>query len=366
VPAPVDAYGNLIWNETGLVSYWRLGEPSGSAADSKGSNTGTYTGTPTLGVAGIPADVGIDNAVTLNGTTQYVTVPDHATLDQGNGALSWECWVKRSATQGTNQGMMSKGSAGPCLRLTSTNNLAFLQSHVSNIVAASITLTDTASWHHCVATRTSGGTTLLYQDGVDVTGSVTGVTLSNTALPFTIGQDDGDSFLSGSIDEVAIYSVVLTPTQVLAHYYAGLDVQRVRPTADVADGNWLNEAGSNTNLYASIDEVTASDSDYIQSGASPASADIVQVRFGALTDPAVGTGHVVRYRYLKDQTGGDTINLTVTLRQADGTTSVASQGHTNISAVTDGTFTLSSGEADSIPSADYGVGLVLEFAAVTA
>ncbi len=58
MPAPTDAYGNLIWNETGLQSYWRFGELSGtSAADAKGTNTGTYQGTPTLGGAGIPVRV---------------------------------------------------------------------------------------------------------------------------------------------------------------------------------------------------------------------------------------------------------------------------------------------------------------------
>lgn len=64
--------------------------------------------------------------------------------------------------------------------------------------------------------------------------------------------------------------------------------QFARPSSDVADGNWLNEADSGTNLYASIDEVKASDVDYIKSGASPAN-DTCTVGLGALSTPVSGT-----------------------------------------------------------------------------
>src|SRR5215216_5013026 len=40
-------------------------------------------------------------------------------------------------------------------------------------------------------------------------------------------------------------------------------VQVGAPISDVTDGSWLNELGTNTNLYASLDESVASDTDYI-------------------------------------------------------------------------------------------------------
>ena len=39
--------------------------------------------------------------------------------------------------------------------------------------------------------------------------------------------------------------------------------QFARPDADISDGNWVNQAGNNTNLFASIDESVAADGDYI-------------------------------------------------------------------------------------------------------
>ena len=49
--------------------------------------------------------------------------------------------------------------------------------------------------------------------------------------------------------------------------------QYARPDSDVSDGSFLNASGNNTNLYQSIDESTASDSDYVISTDSGYSAD---------------------------------------------------------------------------------------------
>ena len=74
--------------------------------------------------------------------------------------------------------------------------------------------------------------------------------------------------------------------------------QYARPNSDVADGNWLNQASSNVNLYASIDEETANDTDYIRSGSSP-SDDTCTVGLSSISTPAAGTVTMrVRARFL--------------------------------------------------------------------
>lgn len=72
-------------------------------------------------------------------------------------------------------------------------------------------------------------------------------------------------------------------------------VQYARPDADVTDGSWTNELGNATDLYASIDESAASDSDYIQSSVNP-SSDLAEVGLGNVGTPTVDTAHYVRYR----------------------------------------------------------------------
>lgn len=99
----------------------------------------------------------------------------------------------------------------------------------------------------------------------------------------------------------------------------------ISPNADVSDGSWTNEVGSNVNLYASIDEATANDTDYIKSGNNPAN-DLAEV---ALSDPAfqLTAPVIAKYRYKKEGTAQ--IDLTVRLMQ--GATQIAAWSHTNIS-----------------------------------
>src|SRR5438105_4848445 len=89
-------YSNLITGTAGLVSYYRLGETSGtSACDSWGSNAGTYTGGFTLGTVGaIKGEA--NTAATFNGSNGYVTVPHGSSLDVGDN-FTVEAWVKRAS-----------------------------------------------------------------------------------------------------------------------------------------------------------------------------------------------------------------------------------------------------------------------------
>lgn len=128
------------------------------------------------------------------------------------------------------------------------------------------------------------------------------------------------------------------------------------PDADNQVGSWVNQAGSGTNLFQSIDEATASDSDYISTGFLTAGE--VKTYRCALTDvldPYVATGHVVRYRYKALNAG---MRLIVRLKQ--NTTVIATATHSSISPGSwiDGVLTLSAAEADAIT--DY-TALFLEF-----
>ncbi len=127
-------------------------------------------------------------------------------------------------------------------------------------------------------------------------------------------------------------------------------VQLARPTSDVSAGTWTASSGSD--LYAMLDETAASDADYIVT----TGASTCEVALGSLSDPAVSTGHKVRYR-LSANTGG------ITVRLREGTTTIATWTHNPApSALTTYEQTLTGGEADSIIS--YAA-LKLQFEATT-
>lgn len=63
--------------------------------------------------------------------------------------------------------------------------------------------------------------------------------------------------------------------------------QDVFPTSDISAGNWLNEAASATNLFASVDETPAVDSDWIQSGSEP-NGDACELKLASAGVPGAG------------------------------------------------------------------------------
>ena len=138
-----------------------------------------------------------------------------------------------------------------------------------------------------------------------------------------------------------------------------------RPNTDQLIDNWETHTGATTDLYTTIDEVTADDSDFVRTGFGPTN-DVYVVRLSAVTDPNVSTGHTVRFRYRKSDTSANTIDLTVQLRQnytneSSQGTLIAQQILINIPATwTTGSFTLTAAEADAIT--DYG-NLSLRFVA---
>jgi hypothetical protein len=130
-----------------------------------------------------------------------------------------------------------------------------------------------------------------------------------------------------------------------------------RPSTDTTNESYTDEGAGSTNIFNSIDESSASESDFIQSASAP-TTDVYVTKLTTLEDPEVSTGHIVRYRYQKDASGGSQIDLVVQLREGyvnEGTpgTLIASNTHANISnGWTAGTFTLSAGEADAIGDYD--------------
>lgn len=135
--------------------------------------------------------------------------------------------------------------------------------------------------------------------------------------------------------------------------------QFARPSADTVRTGWTDQAAGTTNIYTTIDEVSASDADYIKTPTPPGTNEF-ETLLTSVTDPVSSTGHIMRWRRRKQPASGSAaINLTVRLLQ--GTTQITSQADNTLpGSFTDTSYTLSSGEADSITN--YG-DLRLEFVA---
>lgn len=136
----------------------------------------------------------------------------------------------------------------------------------------------------------------------------------------------------------------------------------IRPDADTDDGNWVNASGNNTNLYDSLNESVASDSDYIRSGNNPVN-DIVKLRLGNFSS-VPDEPMTVRYRFKKVVSAGEVLSLKVRLIEGDAPgTTIAEWEHDGVAdTYTDGEQELTSGQFALISDFDD---LYLEFEAIS-
>lgn len=207
------------------VSYWRLGESSGTTmADVQAANAGTYRNTPTLGVVGgIVGDT--DTAISLvAATNNYADVADHASL-KPTTALSLVGWVNTSTTATYTYVCRKYQSAGYAIRTNVTTgrvefflNVGGFKNAVSTTAAS---LAD-GKWH-CLAGTWDGTTMRVYADGVEQKNTAASGTLSHDTSVLHIGAYAiGSEWCTGSVDEVAVFNTTLTPTQVVDIHRLGV------------------------------------------------------------------------------------------------------------------------------------------------
>ncbi len=224
VTSPSSSYYSLVTGDPTLRAYWRLGEASGTvAADTTGSYNGTYVNMPTLGSPGAIAN-DPNTAVTFNGTSQRVTLPPLGSA--GDFTIEgWTYLTNSSVNNNTLYGnvgtvrLLARPGTGTWptaayagVTLNGTEYVLQPKSPASNI----------NTWVYWAVTR-QGGTLTLYRNGVQIA--------QRTDLPATAtanmsgylaDQANGSYYLTGRIDDVAIYASALTASTIVSHYEAAL------------------------------------------------------------------------------------------------------------------------------------------------
>jgi subtilisin len=206
-------YRDAVMSTPGLVSYWRLGEGSGSTAvDQKGANQGAYQGSPTLSETGaIAGDP--DKAVRFDGQNDEMTAPGPALSTQGSieGWFYWEAGVALLRDNTT--------AGGWILAYDSGGQLAYRVGGTSFLTGRT-TASLKNGWHHLVLTR-SGGSTAFYVDGALVHQGSGGGTTPAKPSWHLMRNGAYAQYSRGRADELAIYNTALSQATVRHHYNAG-------------------------------------------------------------------------------------------------------------------------------------------------
>ncbi|MEZ5299528.1 MAG: LamG-like jellyroll fold domain-containing protein [Verrucomicrobiales bacterium] len=217
-----------------LRSYWRFDD---SLADSAhGVTTGSSVNDEGVFV-GPATDVGYSAlgkfgaALSMNGGSGYVRVPDSSDVDFDGESLTISCWIKATALSSSWQAAISHGE-GSDYRIAryagdATNQIAYAggatdiyQTHATwGTGGTPVDLLNPAdTWHHIVAITENGVGTRLWVDGVLVANLTGGATLSDggSAVDLFIGANPeaGNREWSGLIDDVALWGRVLTADEI--------------------------------------------------------------------------------------------------------------------------------------------------------
>jgi hypothetical protein len=219
-----------------LVAYLKFDETSETTGhDSTGNG---WNGICWNGPSWVPGE--INNALSLNGTNNYISLPSGVVMTATNFTIS--AWVNLNAlaswqrifdfgTGTTVYMFLSPQSGGGNLRFSITTSGPGGEQQINAPSPLA-----TGAWTH-VAVTLSGSTGTLYVNGTVVATNtpmtLTPSSLGNTTLNY-IGksQFSGDPYLNGIVDDFRIYGVALSPAEI-----AQLASPPSPPTGLAADGS---------------------------------------------------------------------------------------------------------------------------------
>lgn len=206
--------------QTGIVSYWKMDETSGTRNDSKDSNHLTDNNT----VASATGQVG--NAADFEDTnSEWLSIADGSQTGLDiTGDLYTQVWFKPEST-GTAHTLQTKGvytSTGYMVQINGANtNTWYIADQNTN---GTRSISSTSTWY-CLQYNMIDEANLaeVYGDGILETSAANTGSLTDTASPFEIGRRNSTAtqFADGLVDEVVIASRYFRADEIKAGYLKG-------------------------------------------------------------------------------------------------------------------------------------------------
>ena len=216
-----------------LVSYWKLDESSGNAADAHGSNTLTNNNTVTYVAAKIN-----NGASLVKASNQYFTAANGAIFGTGSGNnFSISMWYKTtSITQYDTLFKTGNEAVNEAFIIGFDSNSAYYVDTWTTAYAPTATINN-GTFYHVVLTA-DGTNFKLYHNGSLI--NTTALNPNFVSASTYVGRTGTGTYIrnfDGVIDEIGIWSRALTSTEVTSLYNSGSGL--AYPFASAVNSNFL-------------------------------------------------------------------------------------------------------------------------------
>ncbi len=208
-------------------------------------------------------------SIYLDGTDDYLNIPDSSDLDFGTSDFTMMLWVKR-VNSGTS-GILSKGyfeNEGYSWFFTGSDQLRIRadSDSIDTPNTAGETVTPSDGWTHITAVADRDGNLAFYKNGeLSHTHDISSASSQNitAALPFRVGfiqrESAGTIFYSNMYaDELKVYNRTLSAEEIKQHYYANLYKFNNSNFIFYTNQSNLENKTYNYSAYAIDNETTAS------------------------------------------------------------------------------------------------------------
>ncbi len=204
------------------LDYYQMNDASGTTAvDSSGNgNNATYIGSPALNQTAIGFGAVSPSAVYLNGTSQDIKLAGN--LNNLSGGFTFEAWVDAYSTN-NNEVLFDIGSGTSdeisMTKSVFTNNLVISENSTSFTVSGGLPF---YSWSDMAVTVSSSGATIVYRNGIAIGSGTLPAPQNITRSSSYLGSSGGSIyFFQGQVEEAALYTTALSPTQIANHFAGG-------------------------------------------------------------------------------------------------------------------------------------------------
>lgn len=203
----VPTSGNIT---TGLQMHLKLDETNGPIAiDATANGNNASTGGRAVFVAGK-----FNNAIALNGSSQYLTVNNSTTLNPTSG-ITLSAWIN-GADFGGNKVIIKKRHWAPAYDFSMYGGQ--LTFSLNGVGSVSTPVPTTNAWHLVTGTY-DGSAMKIYVDGAVINSATKSGSITTVGEPVVIGSSGGfENYFNGKLDDIRLYGRGLSASDVAALY----------------------------------------------------------------------------------------------------------------------------------------------------